>query len=253
MHNFSDKESLFLRIRRTIKFFKFVNNPIGIKPVECLPGIGDTFGQRLRDKGFGDASQVLEQFLKFNREERFTNWLTKTCKCQPWNHWQMIECYDGLNEWYRQHFKGRFIINNSISCCMISLFPDVQILNCRAEKLFKFVNYPIGIKTVECLPGIGNTFGEKLRDKGFKYAYQVLGKFLEFDRDEELFTDWLGKMCCRPSNHWQMVKCYDGLNKWYRQHFESKCISSYSIMFLSCFITRLFQFKNLFCQGIVGP
>ena len=226
---FSDR---LLRIRWTKKFIEFVNNPIGDEPVECLPGIGSIFGKRLLDEGFGNASQVLEKFLEFDRdEELFTDWLGKICRRSS-NHWQMIECYDGLNEWYR-HFESKCISSYSIMFStklfnlsisdkedkeyQYNLLPRYR----QTKKFFEFVNNPIGNKPVECLPGTGTVFGQRLRDKGFKYASQVLGCFLEFYRDEAWFTDWLKKTCeCEPRNYWLMIECYDALNEWYRNNLE---------------------------------
>eukprot|EP00729_Bicosta_minor_P004168 gene4168-27862_t len=46
-------------------------------------------------------------------------------------------------------------------------------------------------KAVEELAGIGAKCGEVLRGKGYTSAYNVLGQYLVFNMDAEMFTDWL--------------------------------------------------------------
>lgn len=62
----------------TIKHSIFVSEPIGIKKVEDVPGIGNVYGGRLRQAGYTTASDLLEQYLKMNKNaDIFDDWLRR--------------------------------------------------------------------------------------------------------------------------------------------------------------------------------
>ncbi|XP_030293575.1 barrier-to-autointegration factor-like [Sparus aurata] len=79
------------------KHDNFVSQPMGEKSVRALPGIGEVLGGRLMTNGFGEASDVLGQYLKLDKDpERFHGWLKETCNA---NSKQRSDCYDGLEDW----------------------------------------------------------------------------------------------------------------------------------------------------------
>lgn len=78
-----------------------------------------------------------------------------------------------------------------------------------------FVSEPMGEKPVTDLAGIGEVLGGKLKELGFEQAYVVLGQFLVFRKDQELFVDWLKESI--GANKKQAGDCYNCLNEWCNQ------------------------------------
>lgn len=73
------------------------------KPVTALPGIGDAFGDRLRDGGFTMATEVLEKYRALHQNrERFITWLRGACEAEPQHRRHIEACYDALREWCSQ-------------------------------------------------------------------------------------------------------------------------------------------------------
>jgi hypothetical protein len=58
-------------------------------------------------------------------------------------------------------------------------------------KFNNFVGEPIGEKDVAELPGITQTYNQRLENLGYDQAYMVLGQFLVMLKNEEDFQDWL--------------------------------------------------------------
>ncbi|CAH2324940.1 barrier-to-autointegration factor [Pelobates cultripes] len=81
-----------------------------------------------------------------------------------------------------------------------------------SQKHRDFVAEPMGDKTVQCLPGIGDVLGQRLEQKGFDKAYVVLGQFLLLKKDEELFKEWLKDSC--SANAKQSRDCCGCLKEW---------------------------------------
>jgi hypothetical protein len=79
------------------KHYRFVSEHMGEKPVYELAGIGDVLGGRLQASGFRKAREVLEQFLKMQKnEDAFMYWLKGITGA---NIKQAGDCYHCLNEW----------------------------------------------------------------------------------------------------------------------------------------------------------
>ena len=68
------------------------------KGVECLPGIGEAYGDKLRDAGFPTARSVYDKFLAL--EKKFKSWLKSTCGA---NTKSQNDCYFALKEWCSQY------------------------------------------------------------------------------------------------------------------------------------------------------
>ncbi len=81
-----------------------------------------------------------------------------------------------------------------------------------SQKLRNFVSEPIGDKSVNDLPGIGEVLGDRLKKKGYTNAYNVLGQFLLLNKDQELFCDWM--KLTSSANAKQAMDCYTALNEW---------------------------------------
>lgn len=75
-----------------------------------------------------------------------------------------------------------------------------------------FVAEPMGDKPVTELAGIGQALGSRLEEAGFDKAYVVLGQYLVFRRDEELFKEWLKETT--GANVKQQKDCVSCLKEW---------------------------------------
>lgn len=81
-----------------------------------------------------------------------------------------------------------------------------------SQKHRDFVGEPMGEKPVTDLAGIGATLGGRLSEKGYDFAYVVLGQFLVLKKNEELFKDWLNQTC--NANAKQQSDCFKCLQQW---------------------------------------
>ncbi|XP_054270005.1 barrier-to-autointegration factor-like [Macrosteles quadrilineatus] len=89
----------------TKKHRRFVSEPMGDKDVTELPGIGEVLGGRLRDEGYCEASQVLAQFLRLNKDKAaFQRWLK--CVCDA-NCKQCEDCYRALCD-----YSNKYMVTN---------------------------------------------------------------------------------------------------------------------------------------------
>lgn len=80
-----------------------------------------------------------------------------------------------------------------------------------------FVSEPIMNKSVDKLPGIGETLGKKLTAAGFTRADKVLGQFLLLDKERGVFIEWLKEIT--DANDRQSDDCYTALKEWCESHF----------------------------------
>jgi len=81
-----------------------------------------------------------------------------------------------------------------------------------SKKHQNFVTEPMGEKPVTDLAGIGPALGGRLEGKSYDKAYTVLGQYLLFKKNEELFTDWLKDIC--GANSKQGNDCFNCLKEW---------------------------------------
>ncbi|XP_002133003.2 barrier-to-autointegration factor-like [Drosophila pseudoobscura] len=81
-----------------------------------------------------------------------------------------------------------------------------------SEKFKNFVAESMGDKDATELPGIGSMLAERLTEAGFEKAYHVLGQFLVFGKDEDLFVMWLTESF--QASFGQALDCYDCLYRW---------------------------------------
>ena len=66
------------------------------------------------------------------------------------------------------------------------------------------------------LPGIGEKLGKRLRDSGFKKAEAVLGKYLQLDKNEQNFKEWLKDSC--GAKDAERDACCQCLQEWCQAH-----------------------------------
>ncbi|XP_053544820.1 barrier-to-autointegration factor B-like [Bombina bombina] len=81
-----------------------------------------------------------------------------------------------------------------------------------SQKHRDFVAEPMGEKSVQCLAGIGDVLGKRMKDKGFEKAYVVLGQFLLMKKKEDPFKKWLKDTCSADAK--QAGDCYGCLKEW---------------------------------------
>ena len=74
---------------------------MGEKDVTELPGINDALGEKLREKRFGKAKDVLRQFGSHGRKrDKFLTWLSRMCGADAS---QGEACYTCLEAWCNAH------------------------------------------------------------------------------------------------------------------------------------------------------
>merc|ERR1711911_75294 len=54
-----------------------------------------------------------------------------------------------------------------------------------------FISEPIGDKLVTSVPGVGEKYGENLKNQGFDKAFVLLGQFLVLKKEKDVFIDFL--------------------------------------------------------------
>jgi len=81
-----------------------------------------------------------------------------------------------------------------------------------SKKHTNFVTEPMGDKPVTDLAGIGPVLAGRLVEQSYDKAYTVLGQFLLFKKNQELFSDWLKETC--GANSKQQTDCYNCIKEW---------------------------------------
>ncbi|KAK9701696.1 Barrier to autointegration factor [Popillia japonica] len=83
----------------TYKHDDFVNEPMRSKRVTDLPGIGETYGDRLHRRGYRNARQVFGEYLAMGGNKReFREFLSETTGA---NSRQTRDCYEAMRRWDR--------------------------------------------------------------------------------------------------------------------------------------------------------
>ena len=90
-----------------------------------------------------------------------------------------------------------------------------------SQKHRNFVAEPMNDKPVTDLAGIGKVLGKHLEAKGFDKAYVVLGQFLIFKKNKDLFIDWLKYET--GANIRQASDCYGCLSDWCDEFLQDIC------------------------------
>ena len=82
------------------------------------------------------------------------------------------------------------------------------IMSSTSQKHQAFVAEPLGQKPVTDCAGIGKVLGEKLKDKGFEFAYNLVGQFLLFNKDVETMEelDWVTNYILERSHFFKEQK-----------------------------------------------
>ncbi|KAL7678014.1 hypothetical protein ACOME3_004241 [Neoechinorhynchus agilis] len=61
------------------KFYLFANEPVADKPSSSIPGIGDTYSERLAKSGINNARQLIAIYMKLSNFRDFEEYLKRTC------------------------------------------------------------------------------------------------------------------------------------------------------------------------------
>ena len=56
---------------------------------------------------------------------------------------------------------------------------------------YRFERLSMGDKLIDNIPGITQSIKKDFNNIGFKKAYHLLGQYLLFDKNNELFDEWL--------------------------------------------------------------
>ncbi|XP_034826685.1 barrier-to-autointegration factor-like [Maniola hyperantus] len=75
-----------------------------------------------------------------------------------------------------------------------------------------FVAEPMEEKPVTKLAGVGEVLGKRLKNEGYDKAYVVLGQFLLFKKDKDLFEKFMKETCGADSK--RSAECYQCLKIW---------------------------------------
>ena len=117
---------------------------------------------------------------------------------------------------YNSFPKSENYLSSTSSCKLnnstISLTkPDQQ----QSSKYQTFFNQPIGMKTTNVLPGIGNKYAEQLSQCGFSTVRRLLAFYLMI-KDDQHFVIWLNnKVGVATHSAWL---CTNALRTWCQLH-----------------------------------
>lgn len=81
-----------------------------------------------------------------------------------------------------------------------------------SQKHAAFVAEPVGEKLVTECAGIGKVLGQRLKDLGYEYAYNLVGQFLLFNKDMETLEEWLKEEI--KANKKQCHDCAHCIDQW---------------------------------------
>lgn len=82
-----------------------------------------------------------------------------------------------------------------------------------SQKFADFIREPMKDKPVSDLAGIGAKTATELKGHGITKAYHLLGQFLTFDKDKEMFDSFLQDNAPGLQSRWR-EQTYDCLNEW---------------------------------------
>ena len=94
------KRKVTMSARRTLKYLKFVAEPMQGKSVTRVAGIHRVLGGRLRNGGYESAEALLAKFIALDKsQEGFCKWLKNSIGA---NRCQQAEIYGCLMLYYRR-------------------------------------------------------------------------------------------------------------------------------------------------------
>ncbi len=69
-----------------------------------------------------------------------------------------------------------------------------------SQKHADFIREIMDDKPVEAIAGVGDKAKVLLNERGYIYAYNLVGQFLVLNKDEALFNEWLISNACSMNN-----------------------------------------------------
>ena len=84
----------------TAKHQAFINEPIAMKTIHVLPGIGSKYAQQLAECGFSTVRRLLGFYLMIKDDETFVQWLNTKVQLSIHSAWL---CTNALRAWTQRH------------------------------------------------------------------------------------------------------------------------------------------------------
>jgi hypothetical protein len=94
--SFNEQQSTISSGMIITKHQVFINEPIGMKTTNVLPGIGVKYAQQLADCGFSTVRRLLGFYLIIKNDENFVDWLNKKSQISIHSAWL---CTKALRAW----------------------------------------------------------------------------------------------------------------------------------------------------------
>jgi hypothetical protein len=180
------------------KYNTFVNEPIGKKIITDIDGVCEKSLNIFNEKGFDYAYQVLAMFLILNKNnDHFDAWLSTEIPSMTTQ--QRIKCCRCLADWCD---KNDYMNTNG--------YINMEV---RTQKGITFCYETMRNKNIIEVDGIGEKASSILKDRGYTYAYQILGQFLLLNCDKKDFDWWIqDNVPSMNSQHRELcyicLKCY---------------------------------------------
>lgn len=86
----------------------------------------------------------------------------------------------------------------------------------------RFVSTPMDNKSVIYVSGIGLAYAKKLGQNGYTQASQLLVAYLQFQRNQQQFVNWLQQLT--GGKPYYLNQAYCAMDEWYKQF---GCLSQY--------------------------
>lgn len=84
----------------TAKHQVFINEPIAMKTIHVLPGIGTKYAHQLTECGFSTVRRLLGFYMMIKDDQTFVQWLNNKAQLSIHSAWL---CTNALRAWSQRH------------------------------------------------------------------------------------------------------------------------------------------------------